>query len=388
MRIGIAGLGIGGATAGAAMVRRGIDVTIFEQASEIREVGAGIGIWPNTVRSFIRLGLGDKLAEIGCPVGRNAIRDSSGRITHYVPSTAHDDTPGYYLHRAELLQTVASLIPSDRIRLGRHCARIEQRGETVQVFFDDGSTDAFDAVIGADGIRSTTIAAVTEASSPIYSNLAAYRGLVPNDGKERLETASLWTDREKYFIAFPVSGGRLANFVGVVPTEGKPEESWFMSGSKHDLAAEYGTWDPVVRGIIDKVPATFRWGLYFREPLERIVKGRIALLGDAAHPMLINAGQGAGQAIEDGFSLAVLLEGANSETVESRLRMYEALRLPRATEVQSLSRRNAQFMHKAFPLTPGEQRPERMSTMEWIVNFDVEREAAALLAQTAALFAP
>jgi salicylate hydroxylase len=380
LRIGIVGLGIGGAAAAAAMTRRGLDVTLFEQASAVREVGAGIATWPNTVRLLKRLGLGTVLHEIGWPVGNNPIRDPSGRILHYVPSSSsYDDALGYYLHRAELLTAIVSLVEPNRIRLGRRCVSLEQRGEQVSVHLQNGERHTFDVVIGADGIHSVAINAVTASRPPIYSNLAAYRGLVRNEGEDRLDMGTLWTDRKKYFVAFPISRGRLVNFVGVVPTEGLPEESWFMTGSKEALSREYANWDPMLRGIIDKVDETFRWGLYFREPLPRIVRGRIALMGDAAHPMLINAGQGAGQALEDAFALAVLLDGASRETVVERLSLYERLRLGRATAVQQLSRRNAQFMHDAMPLRPGETRPDRMSRVDWIVDYDVEREAEALL---------
>ncbi|HZV05813.1 MAG TPA: FAD-dependent monooxygenase [Gemmataceae bacterium] len=380
LKIGIIGLGIGGAAAAAAMTRRGLDVTVFEQAAEIREVGAGIATWPNSVRLLRRLGLGKILHEIGWPVGNNPIRDSSGTILHYVPSaSSYDDTLGYYVHRAELLATIISIVEPHRVRLGSRCIGLEQNGWEVSVHLENGERHAFDVVIGADGIHSVAIDAVVVGGPPVYSNLAAYRGLVSNDGNERLEAGTLWTDRKKYFVAFPISGGRLVNFVGVVPTEGLPEESWFKTGSKEALSREYAGWDPVLRRIIDKVGETFRWGLYFRNPLPRIVNGRVALLGDAAHPMLINAGQGAGQALEDGFALAVLLDGATRETVEDRLELYGRLRLGRATEVQQLSLRNAQFMHEAMVLSPGETRPDRMSPVDWIVNYDVEREAEAIL---------
>lgn len=380
LKIGIIGLGIGGATTAAAMARRGLDVTVFEQASEVREVGAGIATWPNTVRLLKRLGLAKLLHEIGWPVGDNPIRNASGKILHYVPSsTTYDDALGYFVHRAELLAAIASLIEPSRIRLGSRCVALEQHGEEVSVSLGNGERHMFDVVIGADGIHSVAINAVVAGSQPIYSNLAAYRGVVPNEGAEQLGASTLWTDQKKFFVAFPISGGRLVNFVGVVPTDGLPEESWFMTGSKQALAQEYEAWDPVVRGIIDKVTETFRWGLYFRDPLPRIVNGRIALMGDAAHPMLIHGGQGAGQALEDAFALAVLLESATRDAVAERLGLYERLRLRRATEVQQLSRRNSQFMHEAIALMPGEKRPERTSPVDWIVNYDVEREAEALL---------
>ena len=379
MRIAIIGLGIGGAAAGASMVRRGLDVKIFEQASEIREVGAGVATWPNTIRLLNRLGLGDTLQEIGVRNGNNPIRDAAGHLLHYVSVATFDDAPGYYLHRAELLEAIAQLIPPSRVQLDSRCASVRQVGDQVLVELVSGETEAFDVVIGADGIHSTVIRAVTEVSPPTYSNLAAYRGLIPNDSMLGIEKGTIWTDQHKYFVAFPVSGGRFINFVGVVPTASRPDESWFMSGNKEALEAEYSDWDPVVRSIIAKVRETFRWGLYFREPLRRIVKGRIALIGDAAHPMLIHAGQGVGQALEDGVALAAILDGADAGSVENRLRLFEDLRLKRATDVQTLSRRNAQFLHREFPLKPEEERPDQQGQIDWILNYDVELEAERLV---------
>lgn len=384
MRIGIVGLGIGGATAAASLVLRGMDVTVFEQAPEIREVGAGVATWPNTIRLLNRMGLRDALATIGCSNRTYPIREAGGTIRQPIHIESYDDTEGYYFHRAGLLQTIASLIPRERIRLGGRCRSVSQSGDQAVITMENGQSEAFDLVIGADGIRSVVCGTVTQTSSPIYSNLAAYRGLVKNAGAAQMDHGNMWTDRRRYMVAFPVSGGALINFVGVVPTASHPDESWFMAGDKEELAEEYRNWDPVVRAIIDNVEETFRWGLYFREPLPNIVHGRIVLLGDAAHPMLIHAGQGVGQAMEDGVALGVLLQGATPDNVEHRLRLYEQLRLPRATAVQSLSRRNAQFMHLDFPVESGMDRPTRAGDMQWIFDYDVEREAEALIAGASA----
>ena len=110
------------------------------------------------------------------------------------------------------------------------------------------------------------------------------------------------------------------------------------------------------------------------------MRGRIALIGDAAHPMLIHAGQGVGQALEDGVAIAAMLDGADEDRIEHRLRLFERLRLKRATDVQALSRSNAQFLHQNFPLRQGEARPDRQGNLDWILNYDVEREAEKLVA--------
>lgn len=379
MRIGIVGLGIGGATAAAALVKRGCQVTVFEQAAEIREVGAGVATWPSTIRSYLRMGLGPTFAAIGCLSPGSLIHNASGVLMQNLIGQASDSTPGYTFHRAELLQTIASLVPREYIRLGKRCAAAREFDGGVELSFEDGSVETFDVVIAADGVRSQLRGAVLPAEPPRFANLAAYRGLIRARPEIPLTQNNLWTDGVKYFVAFPVSGGRLINFVGVTPTDGLPDASWFQEGRKADLAAEFADWDPRLQSIIDSVTETFRWGLYFRDPAPKMATARIALLGDAAHPMLIHAGQGVGQAMEDGFAIGVLLAGATASDAPRRLALYEQLRLPRTTAVQQQSRRNAQFLHASVPLDEGETRPTQIGEMDWINNYDVEAEAERLL---------
>ncbi len=380
MRVAIVGLGLGGATAAAALSQRGLEFIAFEQALRARDVGAGIATWPNTIRLLYRLGLRKRLEEIGVRMHQASVRNKAGELLHVMECNSYDDARGYYFHRAELLQAIAERASAAVIRTGMRCVNAEEFENFVRLCFEDGSHSDFDVVLGADGIKSVLHGVVASPSPPTYSNLAAYRGLVENSSEVALKRSGLWTDRVKYFVAFPVSASRLVNFVGVVPTPGLPEESWFMTGSCDQLAAEFAGWDPLIGRIIAAVRETFRWGIYYREPGRHMVSRRVALIGDAAHPMLIHAGQGAGQAIEDAVALAVMLRGASGDKVPHRLRLYEELRLGRATAVQQASRINAQFTHVNFPLQRGESRPDRTSRTDWIINYDVELEAERILA--------
>jgi salicylate hydroxylase len=286
MRIGIVGLGISGATAAAAFHKYDANATVFEQAPEIREVGAGVASSPSTIRLLRRLALEEKLKAIGCESVGAGVHNAAGEVMHHMAQPpSPDGTPGYFFHRAELLQMIAALIPPDRMRLGGRCVGALEEADRVELRFEDGASEVFDFVIGADGIKSAILGSVVPPAPPKFANLVAYRGLVQNGPRIALSGGSLWTDLDSYFVAYPVSAGKLVNFAGFVPAEGRPEESWFMQGSRDDLATRFGTWDPLIGRIIETVETTFRWGLYYGDPLPRITTRRIALMGDAPWTM-------------------------------------------------------------------------------------------------------
>jgi salicylate hydroxylase len=169
--------------------------------------------------------------------------------------------------------------------------------------------------------------------------------------------------------------------VAFVPTDTDSEESWSAPGDLKALAAEYAGWDQPVKDTINSLEETFRWGIYDRAPLPYWSTGRIALMGDAAHPMVPHVGQGAGQSIEDGFTLAVLLEGCSTTDVEDRLNLYEELRLERASKVQALARA-AGKLYRSEQENSSEkavQLREWMAQGKWVFEHDAEKAAADAL---------
>ena len=189
----------------------------------------------------------------------------------------------------------------------------DQNADVARLTFANGSTAEADVVIAADGIQSELQKYVVEPSTPEYSGSRAYRGLVARAKLPGWRQAAhqIWMGDGKHFMVFPVRRGELLNYVGFVPTRNETVESWSAVGDRDELAASFSGWDPRVVELIDKIETCFWWGLYDRHPLAAWTKGRLALLGDAAHAMLPHLGQGANQAIEDGVALAVLLEGSN-----------------------------------------------------------------------------
>jgi salicylate hydroxylase len=212
----------------------------------------------------------------------------------------------------------------------------------------------------------------------------AYRGVLPAASVSWPGGAARnWLGYGKHFLVYPLRGGELLNYVAFVPTDEQMRESWSAPGDPAALAREYAGWDPVVEAIIANVETTFRWGLYDREPLPRWTRGRLTLLGDAAHPMLPHAGQGANQAIEDAVALATFLSKADRQTAPKLLLAYESLRRERTARVQRLARaRGAMKESASQDRSTGDLAlaTDAVDQGAWIRDYDAEAEAVAALA--------
>ena len=340
----IVGGGIGGLAAANALLRRGIRVSVFERADALGEVGAGVFIFPNSLRQMARMGLGPALDKVGGKVGpASRYCRMDGTVVGQIPTTDSSGWNGMYgMHRADLLYALADAIPPENIHTGHRCTGFRQDGDTARLEFENGNVAEADVVIAADGIQSALQPFVVEPMAPEYSGSRAYRGLIARDKlPDWLDEAhQVWMGDGKHFMVFPVRSGEMLNYVGFVPTSDQTVESWSAIGDRDELAASFAGWDAPVTELLSKVERCYWWGLYDRRPLARWTKGRLALLGDAAHPMLPHLGQGANQAIEDGVALAVLLEGRDPSEVPAILSGYEALRRPRTDVIQAEARRN------------------------------------------------
>lgn len=341
-KIVIVGGGIGGLYAANAMLAKGFDVEVHEQAPALGEIGAGVFMTPNSVRQMQRIGLGDEVDRRGSLVG-----DKS----HYY---RHDGTPiagvqttdsagwnaTYGMHRADLVDMLARNLPEGVVHTGHVAESFEQDDRKARVRFKNGEMAEGDLVIAADGIHSALQSYVVPPSTPVFSGSVAYRGTIPHDRLPDWPTDAweMWLGEKKHFLVFPLRGGEIINFVGFVPADDEMRESWSAPGDPDQLRAEFAGWDNRITGLLSKVDHTLRWGLYDREPLSKWYSGRLVLLGDAAHPMLPHLGQGANQSIEDGIALAKLLE--ECDDLETALSRYQDLRLDRVADVQSNARKN------------------------------------------------
>ncbi len=340
----IVGGGIGGLFVANALVAQGLQVAVYEQAPALGEVGAGVYITPNCVRQLQRVGLGPAVEKFGAKVGGNS------RYFHHdgtlIAPVQVTDSSGwnatYGMHRADLVDMLAKALPAGVVHTGHRCTGFERHGEVARVIFENGAAAEGDVVIGADGIHSALRQFVYPASRAIFSRTVAYRGAVRSElvPEWPAESWEMWLGKGKHFLTYPLRAGTLINFVGFVPADNEMKESWSAAGDPDALRREFSDWDPRIGALLRQVETTFRSALYDRDPLPSWTRGRLTLLGDAAHAMLPHLGQGANQSIEDGMALATILTNTDRTTVLAALLAYERLRRERTAKVQSGARAN------------------------------------------------
>jgi salicylate hydroxylase len=340
----IVGGGIGGLFAANALIAHGFPVAIYEQAPALGEIGAGVYLTPNSVRQFQRIGLEPAVEKWGARVGPSShyFRDDGAPIAPVQVTDSSGWNATFGMHRADLVEFLAKALPAHVVHTGHRCIGFEQSGDRARVSFANGAVVEADIVIGADGIHSELRPFVFPPSQPIFSGSIAYRGLVAHDLVPHWPTErwQMWLGKAKHFLAFPVRAGPIINYVGFVPADEEMKESWSSPGDPDVLRQEFAGWDPRIETLLRHVKTTFRWALYDRVPLPTWTRGRLTLLGDAAHPMLPHLGQGANQSIEDGMALATILSSASREAVPAALLAYERLRRERVAQVQRGAREN------------------------------------------------
>jgi salicylate hydroxylase len=349
----VIGGGIGGLFAANALTAHGLRVSVYEQAPSLGEIGAGVFLTPNSVRQLQRVGLGPAVEQRGARVGSGShyFRHDGAPIAPVQVTDSAGWNATFGMHRADLVEMLAAALPLGVVHTGHRATGFEQHGTTAKVSFANGTSAEAGVVIAADGIHSELRHHVAPPSHPVFHGSVAYRGVVPHSRVPHWPTDrwQMWLGKGKHFLSFPLRAGELINYVGFVPADQEMKESWSAPGDPDILRHEFAGWDPRIESLLQEVQTTFRWALYDREPLPGWTRGRLTLLGDAAHPMLPHLGQGANQSIEDGMALATILARATVETAPAALLAYEHLRRERVATVQRGARENGLRYDSANP---------------------------------------
>lgn len=340
----VIGCGIGGLAASLALQRAGREVAIFEEASTLGEVGAGLTLTPNATHALESLGLGRKL-ELMADV------PDSGGVRHYrtgevLVSRVRGDSSlktlgaNYYqIHRADLqtilLEAVLGNDP-DCLNLGHHFDSLSQTGRDLVVRFSGGAEATGQALIGCDGLRSTVRARLFSESQPRFTGQVAWRGLVPAHkvpAEWMTPVSSIAVGPEHTFTRYFIRKKKLVNFVAIARKDAWREEGWSIRSDVSELLEEFSDWHVSMRGIMMATPPDllYKWALFDRDPLMQWTRGRATLLGDAAHPMLPFLAQGAAMAIEDAVVLGRCFATATDPA--EAFHRYEAARKQRANWV-------------------------------------------------------
>jgi salicylate hydroxylase len=351
-KIVIVGGGIGGLFAANALVANGLQVSVYEQAPALDEVGAGVFMTPNSVRHLHRVGLGPAVEKWGARVGSDSryFRHDGKPIAPVQVTDSSGWNATFGMHRADLVDFLAAALPAGVVHTSHRGVRFDESEEVARVSFANGATVEADAVIAADGIHSEMRPYVFPPSRPVFHGSVAYRGIAPHAIVPHWPNNAwlMWLGKGKHFLTFPLRAGTLINYVGFVPADQEMKESWSAPGDPDVLRQEFAGWDPRIESLLRRVQKTFRWALYDREPLPGWTRGRLTLLGDAAHPMLPHLGQGANQSIEDGIALATILARADRGNVPAALQAYERLRRERVAQVQRGARENGLRYDSAY----------------------------------------
>ncbi len=392
----IGGAGIGGLTAALALLQRGFDVDIYEQAPELRELGAGIQMAANGSRVLIELGLEDRLRPLVCEAAAKEVRIWNTGQTWKLfdlgaDSVARFGAPYWMVHRGDLHQVLREAVEELKpgaIHLDSRCVGLTQDETGVTLMLEDGRTATGDVLIGADGVHSRLRAQLFRSPKAHFTGLMAWRGLAPMDrlpAELQRPVGTNWVGPGGHVITYPIRANKLLNFVGLVENAEWKSESWTEAGTKEECAADFAGWHPLIHKAIEAFDVPFRWALVGREPLERWTEGRVTLLGDACHPTLPFLAQGAIMAIEDGLILARCLEAAGDD-VAGALQRYEGLRKERASAVVRGSAANLGRFHNAALADPKsaaeyverEWEPDKVRMRyDWLFEYDATRLAVA-----------
>lgn len=349
----IAGAGIGGLAAALAFRQRGACVTVLEQAEAISEVGAGLQISPNGMAVLRALGVAEAVAEPAVQARAVVMRDyrRAGEVAKLDLARYSPDQTYLFVHRADLIETLADAVRASgaQIRLLQNIQSVEAGPEPV-VRMANGSEKTADIVVGADGVRSVTRVALNGADAPRFTKQVAWRAIVPNDLGLPAQ-AQVFMGPGRHLVCYPLRGGTCVNIVAVREQRSWAEEGWNHSDDPDNLRRAFYGFEGTAHALLQRVDDVGLWGLFRHPVAQHWHKGRVAILGDAAHPTLPFLAQGANLALEDAWVLADSLDKA--ETTGAGLSTYQNKRHDRASRAIRVANGNAWRYHLSLPPVRG-----------------------------------
>lgn len=377
LRVAVIGGGIGGMTAAAALHQKGFEVAVYERASNLSEVGFGLQMGPNAVKAIRALGILDEFAKLAVgPAGFTSITWDEANFRYRNPwkgvIESRFGAPYLMAHRPDLHQLLINLVPPSAIHLDMQCVSCANNADGATAKFVNSKEIEADIIIGADGIHSNIRKLLFGESPARFTNQICWRAMVPieyaptnvgSNGSVKLSTDEYvgWIGPTGHVICYPVSGGKYLNIFAGRVSEKWADESWAVPSGPEEMLKAYEGWNDALLNVFRQIKSCYKWGIYDRDPLDNWVDGRIALLGDAAHPMMPTLAQGAAQSMEDGCAIARIL-AEHREDPLAGLQAYNNERQPRGKRVQLQAR--DQFNNNRLPSAPP------AISVDWIFEHD------------------
>ena len=387
-RIAIAGAGIAGLTTALSLLHRGWKVDVYEQASQLGEVGAGLQISPNGTRVLQSLGLEPALKAVVCQAKGKEIRMWNTGQRWKLFDLGDDclsrfGAPYWMVHRGDLhnILLAAFNARSDApVRLNARVVSAKSSSDGASFELQDGSQHKAYGLIAADGVHSILREKLLGEDKAQFTGLLAWRGLVPVHTISthlQAQVGTNWVGPGAHVITYPVRGGQLMNVVGIIEKDGWRGESWTEQGTHEELLQDFGHWHADVGELMRKIEQPFKWALLGRSPQKGWAQGAICLVGDSAHPTLPFLAQGANMAIEDAAVMARCLSA--QDTAEKAFAQFENVRWQRTADIVNRSSDNAKRFHnpqlsdaaKAVDYVSTEWEPEKVRRRyDWMFEYD------------------
>ena len=377
IQVAIVGGGIGGMTTALALSQTGLQVRLYEQAPRFSEIGAGIMLTPNATRVLGHLGVGEALAAKAMRPPASIYRrfDNAELVGNAPLADVIEEkygSPYFHIHRTDLLDLLSTAVSAQdnaELYTDHRAVNCSHDGDKAQLNFANGTTVTCDLILACDGVRSTLRGSLLAAAQPRFRGQIAWRGLVPAAGLPESVTdqaSVVWIGPDRHIVQYLVRDGSLVNYVAIAAKEQWEEDGWNRPSTVAEVTEEFAGWHDDVLALLRATPedALYKWGLFDRDPLDRWVFGRVALMGDAAHPMLPFMAQGSAMAIEDAMILSRSLQAADS--VETALDIYQATRQGRTSEIIMGSRGQTNLYQR---LT-GDKTEQRAQSLDLVYGYD------------------